>query len=351
MARLAGRGHLGYDPAGATRALAVEPEAARCRDLAPMRLVKVGAGTVGVAVALFVLLEVLFRVGGLWVRGMPSAASDGSTVVLCIGDSHTRGRKDPDNYPFQLERLLNERTGRPYRVVNLGIPGQNTAQVRNRFERYLAYYRPAVVLHFGGVNNGWNAVETTLWRRSLVVRLAEQSRVVRFVRVALFYRRLSQETYQMPSIKLRQWTALERSMYHVNFGGVEEDIAIASRTGGERLPEDQLERVTYDDLTAMMRTARDHRIPMFLVMYPLRDLVFEPVNRTIERVSAELHTAYVDSPAAVRALGERPVEELYDSWAHPTPLLYRQIAEEAYGLLVRQGVVQEARPPAVAGER
>jgi hypothetical protein len=46
----------------------------------------------------------------------------------------------------------------------------------------------------------------------------------------------------------------------------------------------------------------------------------------------------------VRALGERPVDELYDTWAHPTPILYRQIAEEAYRLLVGQGVATETAP-------
>jgi hypothetical protein len=109
--------------------------------------------------------------------------------------------------------------------------------------------------------------------------------------------------------------------------------------------------VTYDDLTAMMRLVRDRGIPMFLVMYPLRDLVFEPVNRMAERVSAEFHVRYVDPPAAVRALGERRVDELYDSWAHPTPLLYGGIAEEAYALLVRQEVVPPARGVPETGAR
>jgi hypothetical protein len=91
-----------------------------------------------------------------------------------------------------------------------------------------------------------------------------------------------------------------------------------------------------------MRMARDRHVPMFLVMYPLRDLVFEPVNRMVERVSTEFHVPYVDAPAAVRALGDRPVDELYDSWAHPTPLLYGRIAEEAYAVLVKQGLVTPA---------
>ena len=124
-----------------------------------MRLLRRLGLATAVVIALLVLLEALFRIGGLWVAAAPRPAPDGSTVVLCVGDSHTRGRPDPDNYPAQLERILNERTGRPYRVLNLGVPGQNTGQVRKRFERYLAYYRPAVVLHWGDINNAWNQAE------------------------------------------------------------------------------------------------------------------------------------------------------------------------------------------------
>jgi hypothetical protein len=200
-----------------------------------MRVLRIGAATAGVLLALVLLLGLLFFLGGLWVRGEPAAAADGRTVVLCIGDSHTRGRKDPDNYPFQLERILNEWTGRPYRVVNLG-PGQNTAQVRNRLERYLTYYRPAMVLHFGGVNKAWDHIEIEVWHQSWLERIAERSRVLRFARVALFYGRLAPDTYEPPTIQLKQWTKLERSSYHVNFGGVEEDIATAAKEDGRAFP-------------------------------------------------------------------------------------------------------------------
>ena len=115
--------------------------------------------------------------------------ADGSRVVLCVGDSHTRGRPDPDNYPAALEQILNARTGERWRVINLGVPGQNTGQVRLRFERYLAYYRPTVVLHWGGINNGWNQAERD-GSRGFLATLVEHSRLIRFLRVALFYRGL-----------------------------------------------------------------------------------------------------------------------------------------------------------------
>lgn len=306
-----------------------------------MRLVRRLAAAGALVVGLALLLEVAFRVAGAFVGAHPAAAPDGSTVILCVGDSHTRGRRDPDNYPAQLERLLSERTGRRFRVVNVGVPGQNTAQMRRRFERYLLYYRPAAVVFWGGVNNGWNQLETAAWERSLWERLLEQSRLVRFVRVARFYRGLERAALEQPTIALRQWKDLGRSRYEVNFGGVREEIGTDPGTG-EKLADERLEAVTRDDLLAMMRMARERGVPMFAILYPIRALGFEPVNRAVIEASAEMDVPYVDTGAVVAALGTRPTEELYDAWAHPTPLVYRAVAEEVYRLLQRQGALAPA---------
>jgi len=75
--------------------------------------------------------------------------------VLCVGDSLTRGRPDPENYPSELGRILTRRTGKPYRVLNLGVPGLTTTQLRTRFVRYLESYHPVAVLHWAGIDNAW----------------------------------------------------------------------------------------------------------------------------------------------------------------------------------------------------
>ena len=53
------------------------------------------------------------------------------------------------------------------------------------------------------------------------------------------------------------------------------------------------------------------------------------------RLEPWLHCTAVDWPG----FGDRPREELYDGWAHPTPMVYAAIAEDVYALLVAQGVV------------
>src|SRR5687767_7652500 len=71
----------------------------------------------------------------------------GEVRILCVGDSHTYGvGVSPDeSYPSQLERLLRAR-GVHARVVNAGVPGQNSSQLRERLPAKLAEYRPQVVL-------------------------------------------------------------------------------------------------------------------------------------------------------------------------------------------------------------
>lgn len=295
----------------------------------------------GIAVALVILFEVTFRLAGIFVAAQPLRADDGSTVVLCIGDSHTRGRADPENYPAQLEQILNERTNRHYRVINLGVPGQNTAQIRSRFQRYLDYYRPAFVLHWAGINNAWNQGETRQWRSSLITRAIEGSRLLRFLRVWVFYRRLSRQALDASSLELLEWKKGEGSHWRLNFAGAEEEMHTDPGTG-QKLAGDQLEAKTRDDVTAMMRQAWGGGVPMYLAIYPIRMGEVVPVDQAIVTVSAEFNLPYIDSVAAARALGGHSAKELYDSWGHPTPILYRQIAEEAFKMLVSQGIVSVA---------
>jgi lysophospholipase L1-like esterase len=307
------------------------------RILKGLALVVVGS------IGLVAVLEVAFRVGGLGLAAAPRPAPDGSTVVLCVGDSHTRGQLDPDNYPAQLERILNERAGGHYRVINVGVPGLNTAQVRKRFERYVGYYRPAIVLHWAGINNFWNYAEDDVRQPAWTDWLVESSRLARFVRVAFFYRRLNQQVLEKPVLDLHGWPGPD-SKFVAKFAGTEEEVIDKP---GDPVSEEQIEKVTRGDLTAMMQIAWERRIPMFLVVYPLAGAYYRPVNRAVRGVSDDFGVPFVDSFAAIEpAKQEANGAPLFDSWVHPTPVLYRQIAEQAYGTLVAQGVVHES---AVAG--
>jgi lysophospholipase L1-like esterase len=296
------------------------------------RLLRLVGPGLAIAALGLVSLEAAFRLAALFVPGPPAVGPEGQTVVLCVGDSHTRGRPDPDNYPVELERLLNQGGDRPYRVINLGVPGISTAEIAARFERYLDHYRPAIVLHWAGINNGWNGNESARGTPGIGAWLAQHSRVARLVQVLLFYRRLRSET-----LELRDWQG-ERARWRLAFGGFLEEIE--TDFSGAQLPQDEVEMLTRNDLSRMMDVARQRAIPMFLVTYPLFGGYYDVVNRAIVGVSANFDVPHVDSFVAVEELEQRmPQQERFDASLHPTPPLYRQIAREAYRLLVRRGLV------------
>jgi hypothetical protein len=298
-----------------------------------MRLLRRIGGGLALLVVLLLIIEVAFRVAGLFVGREAASLDDGRTVVLCVGDSHTRGRPDPDNYPAALERILNERADRPYRVVNVGIPGLSTGQLRQRFVRFVEYYRPAVIMHWAGINNGWHHPEG---QRGVVGWLTEHSKVARFMRVAIFYRRLFRESAKGTPDLLH--FEKSRAQWNVDFGGKEEEIVTEH---GAELPVEQVATVTRDDLTFMMKAAEERRIPMFLVKYGLAGGYYTPVNRAVVDISADFHVPYVDcAVAAADVLRATPGVRLYDDWVHPMPVVYHQVAEEAFKLLVGQGLVK-----------
>jgi hypothetical protein len=125
---------------------------------------------VGVVLLGLVGLEAALRVGSLFAGAFFSrsaASGDASRVkILCVGDSHTYGAPLPreQSYPAQLQRVLDRGFASPrFEVVNLGVPGVNSAFVANRLERQILELRPHAVVAWVGWNNQWNALETESW--------------------------------------------------------------------------------------------------------------------------------------------------------------------------------------------
>jgi len=150
-----------------------------------------------------VLLELGLRVIGVVARpgdlaGGRSVPKDIHMVILCVGDSHTQGRRAPEglDYPSQLEILLNlanRESG--YLVVNLGRTGNNSSLVLNQTKRYLAAAKrmPDIVIFNAGYNNCWNFEDANILPRDIAAGsaraqiryLAAKSRVLRFSRITL----------------------------------------------------------------------------------------------------------------------------------------------------------------------
>lgn len=165
----------------------------------------------------FALLLVLVE-AGLWVAHAAKPADrfamgpmgEGSRTILCIGDSHTYGvhLERAQSYPGQLQALLDRWPESPWRVVNAGYPGQNSAQVRERLAREIEAWRPEIVICWIGMNNSWSFAERQQWdsperevRPGVLERWLQTLKTPRLVRMA--WNRLSEEQVITPA-RLRE---------------------------------------------------------------------------------------------------------------------------------------------------
>ena len=115
---------------------------------------------------LLVGLEVSLQAGHLLaysLREPHELPHENAPAILCVGDSHTYGVALPseESYPGQLQRMLDEK-GHHVNVINDGVPGQNTSELRRRLPDLLDEHSPEVVVILSGFNNRWNRSEV-LW--------------------------------------------------------------------------------------------------------------------------------------------------------------------------------------------
>ncbi len=80
--------------------------------------------------------------------------SDPARTLVCLGDSTTFGWQvaAQESFPARLESLL---ANESWRVINAGVPGYSSLQVRLQAERWLPRWQPEVVVICVGNNEGW----------------------------------------------------------------------------------------------------------------------------------------------------------------------------------------------------
>lgn len=113
------------------------------------------------------LLECLLRAGGyvfLSAQERLNRRSGGVSApytILCVGDSFTAGigvSVKGRDYPRQLEEMLNSARGKgKFRVVNKGIPGQNSSELLYSLKNTIAAYTPDIVVVMTGMNDNHNS--------------------------------------------------------------------------------------------------------------------------------------------------------------------------------------------------
>jgi hypothetical protein len=302
-----------------------------------VRLRRIAVAAVVAPLAALVVLELALRVEGAVRPSATARPPEGTPVVLCVGDSHTRGVPDPDNYPFHLQRLLAERATRPYRVVNLGVPGIPSALVRTRLPAWIAYYRPAVIVFWVGLNNGWRQ-DPSPWRRGPLARVGSRSRAVQMLRLARFAGGLRFDRLERDGFEATDWSGTH-GVWRVDFAGHREDI---NTVPAEALPEAEVEATTRDDVRAMAAAARGAGIRTYAITYVFPTGYYGAVNRGLRAAAQEVGMPVVETQPVAGRLLKEPGEPLFDPSVHPAPRLYRAVAEAVYETLAADGALGPA---------
>ena len=277
--------------------------------------------------------EIALQVASAWAPDRSAPGSAGASYrVLCVGDSHTWGAgvDRSESYPGQLQRILDNAEPGLFSVMNLGVPGINTAQLRNRVPEWLSRHAPDVLVVWAGVNNAWNSAEVGNAPNSLLAGFDRQllrSRLYRLARVRLHDRTLERYSDQGPEDRL--WDVVGRrgapgpiDRHIVKHDGVIE--VFEHHKGSPNL--DGVEQRAIEDFGAIARYAEAASSRMILITYPVPASSFVPANRAMCAASHEFGSGLVSSAIALARI---PVEDREWLWAlHPGAGLYGEIAQD-----------------------
>lgn len=155
---------------------------------------KLGAFSLGMLFCILLLEGAIDLLG--WSRRFQEVTVDpDSFVVLCVGNSMTKGDGAPEgfSYPAILERLLQQRhPDLRARVINVGVSNGNTSMLLEELPGQLARYKPRIVTFMVGDPNFWNRYGFSRYiarqkgivaESSWLSRVADSSGVVRWLRL------------------------------------------------------------------------------------------------------------------------------------------------------------------------
>jgi lysophospholipase L1-like esterase len=297
-----------------------------------------------VAVILVAGLEAALQAAHAWAarRAARAALSDpGAPVVLCLGDSHTYGAgvTAAEAYPAQLEALLRAR-GYRVNVVNLGVPGMNTSEIRRALPGWLKRFSPVAVIVLAGVNNGWNRRDAA-WSdaqdgvpSSVLARIRDSlAGRVRLVRAALVFSRRLELAGPGPELAQDRTGA---AVLHYQ----RDSYALESR------------EAVYDrarrDLTAIIAQARANHVTAVLMTYVSDpEFDFATPNRLLREAADFMNAPLADNDLALRPLLSNPDgsvnaarrESMFFPDMHPRALGYEKMAPNIAAALEAGGVL------------
>jgi lysophospholipase L1-like esterase len=317
-----------------------------------MRVPRWSRWVIGVVCAL-VLCEAALSLGGAWYLharyqqefGSAQAGTGRTLTVIALGESSTGGMwvKPEESYPAQLQRLLQKQY--PAERVRVIVPphtGQNTSQMANRIDDYLALYHPDLLIIMAGINNQWSLSESHVDRylglsgisalRARAVIFLSNVRLYRLVRyIYLAYvtreeseymRMLREQKYVLGAPELTRWPP---ASWITRLAAGHDDAFVAAWR---------------DDMHTLIRSSEAAGARVLLMTYHLHDFYASPAE--FVRMADEEHIPIVRNDLSFRPLvasGAIHDYVLQDSW-HPSPLGYQRIARNAYDAIIRDRLLE-----------
>lgn len=295
------------------------------------------------AVLLFAALVALVGEGGLraaslFARDRAGDWRPGAAVrILSVGDSHTFGTSvaRDESYPAQLQRLLDDRSPGHFSLINLGIPGVSSTQVRKRLPAQVARYQPDIVIVWCGVNDYWNSTDLddgAGWAMRLDA-VALGSRLYRFVRVLLHDFAIERSVASVRADGTHQ----EAELAHWQKDGDRRGATWKLRHGGRVETVRAYHDPAQEDAGLWARSYHEYKgiaawldaagVSLVFIRYPLSGMwPFEEPNRAMRRAAAEDGVPIIDSRASIARIPREQWEWLPGS--HPSAPMYREIARD-----------------------
>ena len=295
------------------------------------RLLRVGAKAAAWLVVVAVGIELSLQAIALLAVDRHTAWRPGATQrVLCVGDSHAYGAgvRAEEAYPAQLQRLLDEAAPDVYSVMNRGVPGFTTTQVRRRLPQWIDELDPTVVIVIAGANDVWNEAEVDDDEASWRSRLAAWALRLRTVRFVQSWR--AQHALDAEVDFLKQPFG-DRPKY--SMGGA--DRYIDWGDGGEHVQNRQrksdvvdiaLMRRAVDEYEEITRIAQGRKLRLIFLGYPFANKVFTPLTNAMRLVAVRYGAEFVDGSTAVQRV---PPDQL--TWTfglHAGPLGLTEIGRD-----------------------
>jgi len=277
----------------------------------------------------------------------PQSGVSGGFRILCIGDSHTYGWQveRSESYPARLAVLLNAEGETEFEVVNLGVPSSNSSQVVARLARYLAHYRPQLLILTIGANdvvnfadprsaNGESGLAGVLWHlrswRLLAFALHQREKVGagRDANVDVSWRHPWRE------VRLDAGGLRERFDHRLDFDAM--------------LDEAEHEVLLRANLEEIVRIANRAGVPVVFASYTHGMHSLGTANRVMSETPdalfvSQLARGDLDVAVPPHSPGEEPPRLFFDD-LHPKAPVYAAAAENLHVALVRAGLLPNGRP-------